>query len=316
MKKNVFMCLAVTALWASCSQQEQYPESNGVPMELSGVIGGTRVPIESNESDLPTSAITSLSIFRTDGHFSGGEIAYAPFTATTSNFSGTFNADGTITMNPTQYYLDNEYKSRFIALDPAPTESFTYTIDGDTDIIASQVVEGNKTSIITTPMAFEHLLTQVKVFVKAETDAAVTKWGAIKTISIKSTPLTATVTLPNPPAALSIATITGIEASRADLLIVHTGDNMSIPITTAGSYGYAMFLPTTGPLTLTIETENYTIEKTTTATTFVAGKVYPIELKFTATALSVSVSPNNATLDAWDTTAQEDIEVTEPPAGA
>jgi hypothetical protein len=77
-----------------------------------------------------------------------------------------------------------------------------------------------------------------------------------------------------------------------------------------------MFVPTATSLKLIIEKANYTIEKTTSITTFAAGKVYPIDITFTLADALVSVSPDDgATLDAWNTTGEtESIEVEESEA--
>jgi hypothetical protein len=312
MRKNVFMCLAVTALWASCSLQEQYPASNGVPVELSGVIntGSTRTPINSDASKLPSEQLTLLRMFRADATSSTAYNAFA------GGITGTFNTNGTIVMVPTQYYLNGGNSSKFIALYPAGTYNssdgtFEYSIDGTTDIIASQAVEGSKGSPILTTMAFEHLLTQVKVSVKAggsNAEEVAAKWGKVKSISIKDKKVTAKVTLPSPNGTAVVKASIAESGTKEDLPlhITHTGGTGGMPIPTTGTsvyYGYAMFVPPVveGGLTLTLQTENYSLEKATNIMAFGAGQAYSIDINFTLTEIEISTKGDvkGATLEPW-----------------
>jgi hypothetical protein len=311
MKKNVFMYLAVTALLVSCSKVEVVePASDAVPVELSGVLNtgaGTRGDgvIESTPApgNLPTEDLT-LSIFRADQPYG---------TAYNDPIGGTFTKDGAINMSPAQYYLvDANKKSRFIAVYPnsdnfvytKADRTLAYTIDGSTDIIASQVAEGGKGDAIE-PLIFNHLLTQIRVKlvvndVDAQNDPLTeeqkngisAQWGKITAITLADKAGTATVTLPNLTVSEGsegavVNPLTDITLSNEDVLPLTTthGQTDGYTLTaTETEYGYAMFLPigTDTPLTLDIKYADGTgtAHATTVAQSFDAGKAYEIILKF------------------------------------
>jgi hypothetical protein len=305
MRKNVLMYLAVAAFLVSCSKAEVDPISDSGQVKLSGVLNtgaGTRVGenegvIRNDETDTdkPYKNL-DLSIFRANQTY--GSVY-------TSKFTGVFLKTGEIEMDPLQYYLiDGSKTSKFIAVYPQVTDdkyneenkTLEFTIDGNTDIIASQVVEGRKDAKITIPMEFNHLLTQVQVSVAAENsaDAATISegWGKVTEITISGKEGTAQVTLPDPFTTIAGAVVAPIteKTSTGNLKLSSeynsTDGGLTIPIDGSADYfGYAMFVPiTSAALELNITTTlGGTKRNSILSLTLEAGNAYAITIKLKKT---------------------------------
>jgi hypothetical protein len=298
MKKNVFMYLAATALLVSCSKVEVVePASDGVPVELSGVLNagaGTRGDGVIGNIDTKPAVSLNLSVFRADQPYG---------TEYKDPIGGTFTTGGEIDMDPKQYYLaDGDKKSKFIAVYPNTGEysktarTLNFTVDGTTDIIASQLVEGSKNAKISTPMAFRHLLTQIQVSVVAdptatdEEKAAISTqiFGKVSSIIIKNRAGTALVTLPAPTtdAGTEVDPIVATLAGDLTLFPTH-GDTggLTIPTNdTPAPYGYTILAPVTAEaLTLEIETAGGTKTRYTSPLTLNKGNAYAIKIIFKTT---------------------------------
>jgi hypothetical protein len=194
-------------------------------------------------------------------------------------------------MNPAQYYLvDGDKTSRFIAVYPNEIEyveadrTLEFNIDGTTDIIASRVVEGSKTTKVV-PMEFDHLLTQVQVSVvadgAADVDQISQQWGKVTEITISDKGGHALLTLPaaDGSAQKSFAP-TGTQGA---LTVAEYASDVLIPADgSTARYGYAMFLPTSNQLDLTITTSRGPARTVTTTNlpTLSEGHAYAITLKF------------------------------------
>jgi hypothetical protein len=314
MKKNVFMYLAVTALlFVGCSKMEQvYPipggELSNVPVELSGVIhaGNTRItgPIAGT---MPPNGM-AVSVFRANTTYG---------TQYNTKLGGTFTG-GKIAMSPKQYYPVDGSSIKFIAVHPEngtyddENRTVEFLINGSTDILCSNVVEGSKTGPAP-GMTFRHLLTQVKVMVIADgTNKAdvPSEWGEVTGVAINGKAVPALVTLPAPTGngAASIAQKPG--ATGTNLAVTKAsgvGANLAIPTgTAAAEFGYAMFLPSTADetLTLTITTTKTTgVETiTNTAKSYAGAGIYVITIKFRLGG-GIDVDTNAATSDLqqWST---------------
>jgi hypothetical protein len=247
----------------------------------------------------------NLSIFRANETYG---------TAYTSDFTGVFDTDGTITMTPAQYYqVDGSKSSKFIAVYPdngtyiEAARTLEFDINGTTDIIASQVVEGSKDDVVD-PMEFHHLLTQVQVKVVADAAADVDQisqqWGEVTGITITGKGGHALLTLPfttdsypGPLVPTGTQGVLTVAESAGDVLIPANGST--------ASYGYAMFLPveTADPLVFAITTTGGgTKTATTSSQTFLAGNAYEIILKFKLDGVEIDgggANSNGARLVAW-----------------
>lgn len=95
-----------------------------------------------------------------------------------------------ITLTPTQSYIDDVRKTKFIGFYPEPTTttatSVSWTLDGTQDVMTSVAVEGNMTDKLGA-FAFKHKMAQVQLWIYAETQVAVDYWGAISGIQLQGT---------------------------------------------------------------------------------------------------------------------------------
>lgn len=224
----------------------------------------------------------------------------------------------TLTFSPAEYYLANGNKTKLIGWYPRRDE-VTFTsdtrvvsfgaIDGETDIMATPLKEGNKTTAIS-DLTFSHLLTQISVKVYAPDEDTQKLWGAVTSIAIAGKKQTCTVTLPEATGTdgtTGSPTFTGAE----DLDLVKKdptaspSTDITYPLTigiadkadasTVTTAGYAMFAPqATGKITLKIALSaggDQTAEVNVPADGgFKAGTSYAITLKFTSAGVTPTVS--------------------------
>jgi hypothetical protein len=328
MKKSVIMMLALTALFG-CSKMEQEISVDatgnpvdGVPVKLTGMVEGTVDTRGAGAlNSIPTGGL-ALNIFRVNSN-DGGTYGTAYNAQLSANLAQT---GGAITITPTQKFNPNPaVKSSFIALYPQTSvASWTYTpasrtitgtLDGSTDVLSSNVVQGDKNNPeIALPLA--HLLTKIEVKVQAKNgdDLATvrTVWGKVKKIEVAGLPNTITLTLPTPVAGgvNSPATLT---ASGSVAFELKNATGAAAPALTIPAYnspatfGYAMFLPVAATgITLNVYTESkagstpaYTA--VAAAQAFVKGTGYVITLTFSisgAGGIDVDID-SGTTLGVW-----------------
>jgi hypothetical protein len=332
MKKISLMLLAVTALTA-CSKFE--PVSKGgdenVPVELSGnIYTGATTRGDGIIVGLPESGeFYNLNVYRAD------QIADDDWTGV-SKYVSRVNAqlahDGAITSTPALYYAPNaNRKSSFIGLYPqggtfdpdANTVKYT-AIDGGTDILGSQFVEGNKSTSTPLNLAFSHLLTRIDVELIINEDdedlrgSISNAWGPITGISVGDKKVDALVTLPAPGAAGFPVVTTDAGSTPDDLPLVDedgvTAPSILLPTgTNSVPFGHAIFVPFSGPLTLKAYTDSFgEVTATASSVTLEVGKSYTVVLGFTITsggggALQI-VSFTATTINSWTPGAGDPIE--------
>jgi hypothetical protein len=312
MKKIIFTVLAVTAL-TGCSKWEQItdgqvPESDGsgVPVQLNGSI----TDITRGDGQISTGTVIGLTVFRVNKEETSKDVyAYPSDYSTAKILTGSMAADNKITLDPPQKYSPNtSVYTKFIGVYPAggtenvSARTVTYSaLDGTTDIMVSAfTAERNKEGNTTPTLNFSHLLTGVKVLVKAglqesggtekaaELADIIEQWGNITAIAVKDKKTDAVVTLPVPTTndAASIAA----DGVPADLPLTKKSDNNSVSAITLAEapqeFGYAMFLPfSSAKLELLLNTSTAYIHAPKTVSTdagqtYDAGKNYAITLSF------------------------------------
>ncbi len=332
---RLLVCFAVGVLGVGCSssatEEPLAPVDPDEPVEIvlnGGISISTADGIACADLDPRTVAPASraavnpehgelpISILRRDQ--SGDPLVYPVYkdgeqlTAKLAASSSTDAVSG-ITFDVTQYYLpDAAKKTKLIGWHPqtsaAPATAVqfsttdgtvTFEVDGASDIMLSNEVEGGKDDKFSTDDAkqlkFGHLLTQVQIKAYAADDAAKTKWGKVKSIKLKGEGgKKCKVTLAETPTvAFDPAT------SPADLTLQQeTAGEVELGIGQANAVacGYAMFEPTASgaaiPLTLLVETEHGGTQTVEIASDKVAsfdkGKAYTLKLKFSVT----GVDPN------------------------
>lgn len=226
---------------------------------------------------------------------------------------------GTASTPSPAYYLANGNKSKLIGWYPATgtfdssthTVTFSATIlDGSTDLMATDLYEGDKNTKITS-VAFNHLLTQISVRVYTESSTTATVWGTLSSVTIVGMNQSCTVTLPAATAAITGGTekVTTAFSGTDNLLLVakDPSDNsdISIPLTPGIGIdnvvlaGYALFAPQTdvdnanNTITLTVVTSlggTHTAAIPAPDGGFKAGYSYVVTLKFGAAQIEPSVS--------------------------
>ncbi len=275
----------------------------------------TRAVVNAEHDELP------ISILRRDQSgttslaypaYTAGELLKAKLAASSSTdfVSG-------ITFDVTQYYLpDAAKKTKLIGWHPQNTPDsetdkkvqfsttdgvVSFEIDGASDIMLSNEVEGGKNDKFTADAAkqlkFEHLLTQVQIKAYAADQAAKDKWGKIKSIKLQGEGgKTCKVTLAENDASSESFVA---PATTADLTLAQetAGEvELGVGSSNAAACGYAMFQPTAAgaatPLTLLVETTNggtQTVEITSDkVASFDKGKAYKLTLKITITGANPS----------------------------
>lgn len=280
MKKVMFSALAVAVLaMTACSTK--ITTDNGKEIRLRSNISA----IESKAN--PGEALTGITMLRYDA---ANEAALTYATPTVLSGVG-LSGEGAIQFAAPQYY-EGSNNAFFIGYYPSPAtpstdNTATFTIDGNTDIMATKVFDaGTRIAPTTGQMDFEHMLAQVDVLIKAETADDIAYFGAIKSIAIADQPTTGTLTCTATPAFVTTAGSGSFSVATAGTLT-----------TAAVSSGMVMIAPQEGTLNgsnkeavlnLTVETENIPAQtiavtmKSSTADTYAIpmGKKSTITLTF------------------------------------
>lgn len=310
--------VGMTGCSDSGSSEPIGPDSELVEINLNGNIS---YALTSNVASLPESRAVinathddlSLSFARLDMDADGNYPATG-YASVSAALSATLakNEDGkpsAVTFNPTEYYLVGKDaakgKTKLVGWHPAVSTdasgSVTYangvvtlSIDGESDIMLSGELEGSKT-VNFGSATFEHKLTQVKLLAYAVSDAAKTRWGKIKNITLKDQVPTCKITLPSTvawdgtPADLALvkkeaATDKAI-AYDFELGVATIDENGSITAKNEKECGYAMFKPIDAGAKLSLEIEMADGRKEDLTVDwdkgYEAGKSYAITLRFT-----------------------------------
>lgn len=212
MKKIFYSVMALAAL-AACNKEQvsTAPEfdENEICLTSASVNVATKTPVEGTAFSGQTAIVLASTVA---GNFSSGNL-YGPTTNMYMKFNGSERAgfctsDGTSTPK----YYDGDKNTYLVGLYPTSwgtpgTDTYTLTIDGKTDAMASAPITVNKATNAgsgNTPgnLEFKHKLT--KLLVNAKASEGVNYWGKItgieltaagsanlkKTISVSATDMT------------------------------------------------------------------------------------------------------------------------------
>jgi hypothetical protein len=322
------------AVFSACSGDDEHSGSRPVEIFVStGFDPVTRGEGSISEGDILSGKSLPLSVVRID-QVSESDGSYTPY-ANTNDANGVgahrdghlqmFNWDEIrIEFDDTEYYLDRttNNKTKLIAWYPAVgsgagdsewnvdgggVATVGFTVDGSTDILFSNLVEGSKDNPYdknSEKVTFSHLLTRFRVRVYAYDTDVEGQFGKIKSISVVSAQK-AIAQLPAVGAA-SGAKPTTTFTGTSELPIIrkdpadHTpiAYDLVIPIlgpsdpndTTTGLAGYVLVAPVanTDEVTLKVETEYQGTKEVKikapnvapNADGFGAGKSYTLALEF------------------------------------
>ena len=255
----------------------------------------------------------------------------ASFSLVSSTGTVSSSSPYNLTFDPAIYYQTTKTKkTKLIGWHPAGgtlsngVVSFS-ALDGETDVMATSLVEGCQNDAITS-VTFDHLLTQISVKVYATDDATKALWGGIKSIKVKGKKQPYTLTLPETSATAGTKITTVGFTGTDNLPLVQKdpsnntaeiqqgnsayGESNALELGSSDSKtlaGYAMFAPVTGSgalkIELIVETEkggtqtvevnapaNNITNDSSTVNGFLAGYSYVITLKFSSAGIAPTVS--------------------------
>lgn len=182
--------------------------------------------------------------------------------------SGATLTDGAIAFASPQYYNKDGDKSFFIGYHPAPdvtsdNNTANFTIDGTKDIIATNIFDaGTRLSPVTSPITFNHLLSQIDIKIVAPTNDDINYFGGITSVKIVEQPNTCVLTCE---AAPSLSTTSGSE----EFTVASISPSSPVTLTTtAASCGTFMIVPREGTLNTETSKKEVTLKlKIATANT-------------------------------------------------
>jgi len=337
MKKLIYLILPAITL-AACSKEENLPVGEDLQIKMNVGIDGLEA--ETRGDGMINSTLTtdlSVGFARVDQDNSPGTY---DATYRSAVVAATVKTDKKVAFTVAQNYNPNTAnKTKLIGFYPSGTwtqasRTITNTVDGTTDVMYSNAVEGNK-STAATPLAitFKHALTQVNVHAYALSVAAKAAWGEIEKVEIvKVGGQECIITLPITTA--SVATEAGVtfnpSTATVDMVLPKKnptgnttingknsmseytiGNGVELPTSepTKAILGYAMFAPwkaAAGKLSFKVTTskEGEITVEVPTAQDFLAGNAYAINLKFSATDITAT-----ATITPWNTGGAVDITI-------
>ncbi|RGP17212.1 fimbrillin family protein [Parabacteroides gordonii] len=231
------------------------------------------------------------------------------WTTSPTEYSAKIAAGGAITFTPVPYYpADKATSAYMIGYHPKGTVTsgaVEYTIDGNTDIMYAERVDGNKEKTTALTPNFNHLLSQLVLKItggttEAEANAAAAAWGTISSISVKSIQ-------PKYTLALSTGKLTVVTNDNEATAINFEAPASGFPTiaTTTDDAGYCMIPPQGSQITLAVTTDKTTKDVIITipertgenprpANTTLAGEAYTVTLTFKANEIE-----STASVTAW-----------------
>ncbi|MDL2291692.1 fimbrillin family protein [Bacteroides sp. OttesenSCG-928-F21] len=297
-KRVMFGVLAAGLLAGCSSENEELPDADlneiRFTSNISASVDETRGAGVINKDYNQTLAFSMARIDQSiaDGTYPADYSASTALNATRTGGAGYQN----VTLAIKQYYLTHTdyYKTKFVAWYPQEElvgGAATFSIDGSTDIMLSDEVEGwkidgNKFSDPDKGFTLRHKLTQIQLSAYFTDIAAEASWGKMLSVSIKEQYPTCRIKLP--------ATVT-FEGTPANLPLVSkkVSDNTPIvyPLTLSlqeaaqTECGYAMIpsVGASGKITLIVNTEKGGIKEIDlNAQGYGESMAYKVSLKFTA----------------------------------
>jgi len=323
-----------------------------------GALPATRAVINKKHGEV------ALAFARVNATAAGSSAAYPAWSSTTVNEVKCLNAtlasntdDATpaekdITFAAPQFYLSSGFYTKLVGWAPSvasDSNGSTYTtgtastfsagtvtcpIDGETDIMLSQELQGNKDEATrfsaANPFVFKHLLTQIKVSAYAADAAGKEQWGQITGIKVKGEAdkqcqivLPGTVTYPLQSGKTTAGDLPLIFKAVADdttiatpLTLYYDGETGAPASGYKQECGYAMFAPvdavggkatvtvlvstTGGPDGKAITDWEVPVEVLSTGG-FKAGTAYGVTLKFSAQTIGISGTVEEWTDYDWTT---------------
>lgn len=248
-------------------------------------------------------AIEGIGFIRKDANPS--ESNTIDWTTNPVEYSANIAARGVITFNPVPYYpADKETNAYMIGYHPKGTitsGAVEYTINGNTDIMYAEKVNGNKENTAALTPEFNHLLSQLVLKItggatESDAKAAAEAWGTISSISVKSIQ-------PKYSLLLSTGVLSPVSEGNTATNIDFAEPTTGFPVisTTTAEAGYCMIPPQNSKITLVVTTDKTskdveitipagTGENARPADTTIAGEAYTVTLTFKANEIKSEAS--------------------------
>lgn len=203
---------------------------------------------------------------------------------------------GAVTFTPEQYYPADGSIIYMIGVAPQPqtvsSGSANYTITGDEDIMFAKEISGQKKEETPTSkaLAFNHLLTQLKINVIADSKEAIDAWGTITSIQVLDAATELKLDLNSENGTIAEA----VDPKKQALNLKGFSTTMEIPKDEAKNAGYCMLLPLENDVyKLLVKTSNNTTGVTITPTNIAkldASTAYTITLTFRSTNVDITAA--------------------------
>lgn len=260
MKKTLLLTLSFFWL-ISCTEDLDITKSSSTDDEIRVQMGiGTVRPATRGDGVITNSFANDLPVSFVRFDATGSGFTYA----TGSLIDATIRAGAThdVVFAPAQYYNPDGYNTKLTGLYPRAdgtqavwnpsTQRISFTVNGSTDIMCSNTIEGNKNNkALNTQFTFEHVLTRIQFYIYAANTLSADTWGKVETISVVNREKEIIYTL----SAAGDGVFAPDGNNRGDLPMIVTlpdaAEGMTIPVSAAGDgtdvspVGYVMFAPIT-----------------------------------------------------------------------
>lgn len=273
MKKKVIPILTLALLAAACSNENDFIDNGTENDTKSEILVGTKVAtrasVESNTSGSVTSHPTLDVAFLRAANGATADWTTATAVAQTVIGTGPGVVDATLTpvasgntiaFGNAQYYHGDQNTKSFLkgyypktaTLTKASTVTATWTIDGSTDLMVSDYLEGSKVNVGTAiPLEFKHLLSKITINIVAENATIANRWGTVSAIKIKNQPISIIHEFNGVPADQYKSNLAGTPGSSditvrkvvAGQITDAAAETLAIPAGTAKSFGQVMLYP-------------------------------------------------------------------------
>jgi hypothetical protein len=289
---------------------EQIPDDDSdLVIRLEGAINPVNPDSRAAEPVMPAEPMP-LTVLRADADAVGESPKYNGGYAFSVNAK--LDTDGKVIWESgatLRYPKDGRY-TKLIFLSPMADEvnlsakTITYKdFDGETEIMCSDFLQGNKTNTIT-EMVLDHKLTQVKVFVKGEDASSISEWGKVTGITItdKAGDVVVTADPKNGSTTLRLA-----DGSKTALTVPNSTVGGVSFSTTEAEYGVVKFVPSESaePLEFNVTTQYGGAKTLSTETlrSYEAANAYKITIEFkNGGDVDISIDGgigNNGSMDGW-----------------
>lgn len=197
MKRIIILTLSAALVLSSCHKHEVEGISNRCGIYLSAGTAETKSPYTGSvpSGSEPLNALVCVSTYEGSFPHNEGEDGTADGTIG-QHIQAQFLSGSSQLINGAYYNKEHVKPVHFTAFHPQ-SDSWTFTTDGEHGTRASFTFDGSD-DVMFAPcvtgqyeaapprLEFSHLLTWIKLEVKAESEAVATAWGPLKTVNITS----------------------------------------------------------------------------------------------------------------------------------